>query len=414
MEQMQLNAVRPWYRRRISISGAFCIAIVCAGGAFVAGSIFGDSFRAPPPAVYDVRAPEEADLAPLFAAWQLLNQHFAPATSTVATPEEKVWGAIKGLTAAYGDDYTVFLPPAEKEIFQTQVNGDFQGVGMEIGKRNGLLTVIAPIKDTPAYRAGIEPGDIILEIDGAPTTDLTVEGAVSKIRGPKGTTVVLSISRSNKNNGKAFDIPVVRDVIILPTGSYALKDGVFVIELYMFNGQAPRVFAEALAAFDASGTSKLVIDLRGNPGGFLEVAVDLASRFVKSGEIIVSQDYAGAEPIVYRSSGIGSLYPETDIVILLNEGSASASEIFAGALRDYGRATLIGQQSFGKGSVQQVFDVTDTTSLKITIARWLTPKGVSISHEGLKPDIEVKLPEEVLEGSDPTFERAVQFLKTGK
>ncbi len=228
--------------------------------------------------------------------------------------------------------------------------------------------------------------------------------------------MTLTLSREGRNDGEPFELSVTRDTIVLPTADHELRsDGIFVISVYMFNANAPRIFAEALYAFEQSGSNKLIVDLRGNPGGYLEAAVDMASWFVPSGEVIVSQEYGGdATPQIYRSSGFGSLFPGTKIAVLMNRGSASASEIFAGALRDHGRATLIGQQSFGKGSVQQVFDVTDDTSIKITIARWLTPNGISISHEGLKPDIEVEIPKDLPEGADPTLDRAVEYLNTGR
>lgn len=419
MEQLEFNKRTNWASRKVTVSAptALALVVVLGGLAFWAGGVFGAPYLAPPAPIYDARAPEAVDLAPLFKAWTLLNENYTPATSTDSVAaQDKLWGAIQGLAQSYGDDYTVFLPPVQKQIFETQVNGDFQGVGMEIGKRAGLLTVIAPIKDTPAYRAGIESGDIILKIDGAQTFDMTVEQAVSHIRGPRGTTVTLTLSRASKNGGQEFDIPVVRDTIILPTADYALRDdGVFVIQLYMFNANAPRIFAEALTEFQRTRADKLIIDLRGNPGGYLEAAVDMVSWFLPSGSIVVSQDYGTKEDAqVYRSAGFGTLFPYADIAILINGGSASASEIFAGALRDHERATLIGQQSFGKGSVQQVFPVTDDTSLKITIARWLTPNGVSISHEGLRPDIVVEIPEDLEEGKDPTLDRAVKFLLTGE
>ncbi len=419
MEQLELKKRKSWVDWSVTLQGPQLIGavIVLVGLAFFAGTTTSESslFSSSEP-VYDVRAPEAVDLAPLFKAWTLLDANFAPATTTATTTaEEKLYGAIQGLAAAYGDDYTVFLPPVEKQIFETQVAGDFSGVGMEIGKRGGLLTVIAPIKDTPAYRAGIQTGDIILKINGESTLELAVETAVSKIRGPKGTQVTLSISRASKDGGKEFDISVMRDTIELPTVDFERRgDGIFVIQVYMFNGQAPRKFADALYEFEKSGAGKLIIDLRGNPGGYLEASVDMASWFIPSGEVIVTQDYAQEGDQVYRSAGFGTLFPNVDIAILLNGGSASASEIFAGALRDHDRATLIGQQSFGKGSVQQVFDVTKDTSLKITIARWLTPNGVSISHEGLTPDVPVELPAELKEGEDPTLDRAVEFLLTGK
>jgi carboxyl-terminal processing protease len=183
----------------------------------------------------------------------------------------------------------------------------------------------------------------------------------------------------------------------------------------MFNGQAPKKFAEALNEYEKSKSKKLIIDLRGNPGGYLEAAVDMASSFIPSGKVIVTQaTRTESETQTYRSSGFGTGFPDSHIVVLMNGGSASASEIFAGAMRDHGRAKIIGQQSFGKGSVQQVFDVTDNTSVKITIARWLTPNNVSISHQGLTPDIVVDLSENPKEGVDETLDRAVEYLNTGK
>lgn len=420
LEQLEFKPKKNWAQKSVTFSAPQLVAsvIVLIALSFFAGTVlkWNPLFAQSEP-IYDARAPEPVDLAPLFKAWALLDEHFMPATTTATTTaQEKLWGAIQGLAVSYGDDYTIFMPPVQKQIFDTQVAGDFSGVGMEIGQRGGLLTVIAPIKDTPAYRAGVETGDVVFKIDGESTANMSVEVAVSKIRGQKGTTVVLTLARASKDGGKPFDLPVVRDTIELPTVDYKLRDdGIFVLQVYMFNGQAPKKFAEALYEYEKSGSKKLIIDLRNNPGGYLEAAVDMVGSFLPSGYIVVTQaTRTEGDEQVYRSAGFGSGFPETDIVVLLNGGSASASEIFAGALRDHGRATIVGQQSFGKGSVQQVFDVTDDTSVKITIARWLTPKGVSISHEGLTPDIVVELPEEPKENVDVTLDRAVEFLNTGK
>ncbi len=409
-----------WAKKRISIgaphlAGAFIIVAVLAfwGGTTAKGMI---PFIGMQP-VYDSRAPEEADLAPFFAAWRLLNENFTPATSTATvSSEEKLYGAIQGLAASFGDDYTVFFPPVQKQIFETEVNGGFEGVGMEIGKRNGILTVIAPIKDTPAARAGIKSGDFILEIDGESTADMAVDEAVSHIRGKGGTTVVLTLAREGKDDGKAFEVSVVRDTITLPTLDVTTEDGIPVIKVYSFNANAPDKFSNAIQDCTRSGGDKLIVDLRGNPGGYLEAASDMVSWFLPAGDIVVTSDYGSKqEATVYRSAGFGTLQEKgIKVVVLIDGGSASASEIFAGAMRDHKRATLIGTQSFGKGSVQQVFDVTPETSLKITIARWLTPNGTSISHEGLKPDVVVELPDEIEEGTDPILDRAVEFLNTGK
>lgn len=419
MEQMEFG----WRKKKITLSVVqIVIAVAILGGvAFWGGVTSKNSIPfAAAAAVYDTRAPENVDLAPLFKAWHILDDNFAPAstTATSTTAEEKLWGAIQGLAASYGDDYTVFFPPVEKEIFDTAVRGDFQGVGMEIGLRDTILTVIAPIKGTPAFRAGILAGDRIIEIDGVTTKGLQVEEAVGKIRGPKGTKVKLLLSRETKDGGKPFEIQVERDTIVLPTLDTTLRtDGVFVIQLYSFNAQSPQLFQNALNEFAQSSSNKLVIDLRNNPGGYLEAAVDMASWFLPQGDTVVSEDFGKKqEPQTFRSRGYDTLKGKSySVVVLVNKGSASASEILAGALRDHGRATVIGMQSFGKGSVQQVFDITEKTSLKVTIARWLTPNGTSISHAGITPDIEVdRTEEDVKSGRDPQLDRAVQFLLTGK
>ena len=420
-EQLEFTQKKNWAHWSVTLSAPQFVGVVLVLGAlaFFAGTfVSGSGLFSKPAIVYDTRAPEQVDLAPLFKTWALINEHFLPASTTEkVSPQDKLWGAIQGLAASYGDDYTVFMPPVQKQIFDTQVAGDFSGVGMEIGERGGLLTVIAPIKDSPAFRAGVKTGDIVLKINDESTKNMTVEGAVSKIRGPKGTNVTIQFARADKNGGAPFDITITRDTIALPTVDTKLRDdGIFYIAVYMFNGNAPEKFAEALYEFEKSGSKKLIIDLRGNPGGYLEAAVDMASHFLPSGALIVTQaSRTDGGDQVYRSSGFGTGYPGTQVAILINGGSASASEIFSGALRDHNRATLVGQQSFGKGSVQQVFEVTDDTQVKITIARWLTPNGISISHKGLTPDIVVNIPESgVKEGTDPTLDRAVEFLNTGK
>ncbi|MBI3573699.1 S41 family peptidase [Candidatus Kaiserbacteria bacterium] len=386
---------------------------------FAVGFVVGDTvhFRLAGmqgPAFTEGTVPDGADLTPFFKAWNILDKNFVSATSTATTtPEEKVWGAINGLAATFGDPYTVFFPPQEKSIFDSQVAGDFSGVGMEIGIRDGLLVVIAPLKDTPAYRGGVQSGDVVLKIDGKDTAGMAVDDAVAMIRGKEGTTVSLQLSRKQ---GNPFEIKLVRETITLPTVDTTLRsDRVFVIHVYTFNSLAPAKFRDALREFAHAGSDKLVIDLRGDPGGYLEAAVDMASWFLPVGDIIVTEDFGAKEPPdVQRSRGY-DIFENVKIAILIDKGSASASEIFAGALHDHGKATLVGETSFGKGSVQQVFDITNNTSLKVTIARWLTPSGVSISHAGIDPDIKASITEEdVKAGRDPQLDRAVEFLLTGK
>lgn len=402
--------------QRTEKKGALHVAAISGALLFVVGIGVGSLLPLPFARGSEANAPEGVDFSSLYRAWHILEQNYVPASasSTPIAPDERVWGAISGLAGSYGDPYTVFLPPEEKESFESEVRGDFEGVGMEIGVRDDMLIVIAPLKDTPAYRAGIKSGDAILLIDGESTLGLSTEDAVRKIRGPKGSTVVLTVSR---DGGAPFEIPIVRDTILLPTIDTELtEEGVFVVSLYSFNALAPEYFRNAIREFGASGSTKLLIDLRGNPGGFLEVANELASWFLPVGKVIVSEDHGGkGGDKVHRSRGYDVFTDIVDIAILLDRGSASASEIFAGALREHGRATIIGETSFGKGSVQQLFPVTDNTSLKITIAQWLTPDGNSISAGGIAPDIEVLFTEEDIKAErDPQKERAIEFLITGE
>lgn len=362
----------------------------------------------------DATPDDTADLGDFWKAWNVLNTQFVQTHgSTSPSVKEKVWGAISGMTSSFGDPYTVFLPPEESKIFLEDIAGNFEGVGMEIGVDDGILTVIAPLKGTPAERAGIMTGDKILAIDGMSTEGLSTDEAVKKIRGKKGTEVTFTMYRDDES----LEIKVVRDTIETPVqdASYDKETGVFTISIYSFSANSGALFTRALNEFRASGTKKLIIDLRGDPGGYLEAAVSIASNFLEKNEIIVTEDYAGKrENLEHRSRGTGGVPAGTEVVVLINKGSASASEILAGALQDHGIATLIGTQSFGKGSVQELVDI-GGGSLKVTVARWLTPSGRSISNGGLTPDIEVeRTREDVVAGKDPQRDRAIEFLRTGK
>ena len=308
---------------------------------------------------------------------------------------------------------------------------------MEIGMRDGVLTVIAPIKDSPSMKAGIKAGDEILKIDATSTADLSVDQAVDMIRGPKGTQVDLTLLRDGGNGTSTasstsssgasasgtkkndpFDIKVTRDVISMPTLDSELRpDGVFVIHLYEFTDKSPDLFRGALDTFSKSGSNKLVIDLRGNPGGYLDAAIDMASWFLPADKTVVSESSGhGIPDVVHKSIGYNVFNSNLKVVVMVDGGSASASEILAGALSENGIATIVGTKSFGKGSVQEVVPITDDTELKVTVARWLTPKGNSISGNGITPDIIVKAGPDDVVGTpkDAQLDRAVQFLLTGK
>lgn len=354
---------------------------------------------------------DSADLSDFWRAWNVLDSRFvgSSASSTKPSADEKMWGAIQGLAAAYGDPYTVYMPPEEAKVFQDDISGNFEGVGMELGVgKNGILTVIAPLKGTPAERSGMRSGDEIYAIDDVPTDGMTTDEAVKLIRGPKGTPVVFRVLR----DGESIEIRVVRDVIDVPTIETKAENGIFTISFYSFTGNSAQKFAEALEVFRGTGYTKLIIDLRGNPGGYLDSAVSIASRFLPKGTVIVTEDYKGnRENIVHRSLGSGGVPPGTKTVILIDAGSASASEILAGALQDEGAATLVGTHSFGKGSVQELIDLGEG-ALKVTVARWMTPSGRSISDGGLAPDVAVERTREDAEaGRDPQMDKAVSILQ---
>ena len=373
----------------------------------------------------EIGKPEVVDFSPFWQAWNVINEKFVT-KATTTTAQEKVYGAIEGLAKSLGDPYTVFFPPVELKEFETEISGQFEGVGMELGIKDNVLTVVAPLKDTPAFRAGIKSGDKIIKINDTLATDMKVEAAVKMIRGPRGTSVRLTIVRENRN--EPLEIIIARDVINIPTIDTEIKqitngnkneinnpwqNGIYVIKLYNFSGNAANLFREALRGFIESDTHKLILDLRGNPGGYLEAAVDMASWFLPAGKIVVSEEYAqGKEPTVHRSRGYNIFNDTLKMVVLVNEGSASASEILAGALREHNIAKLVGTKTFGKGSVQELIKITPDTSLKLTIARWLTPLNHSISEEGLAPDYEVKISAKDLEAKrDPQMDKAVEILK---
>lgn len=361
----------------------------------------------------DGSATTAVDFAPFWKAWQVINEKYVPTNSTTTVrvdDQQRVWGAITGMVASLGDPYTIFFPPVETKSFNEEIAGNFEGVGMEVGIRDNVLTVISPLKGSPAYKAGIKSGDKVIQVDKTPTQKLSTEESITLIRGPKGTTVKLTIVRDGVKD--PLVISVVRDVIDIPTIDTETKGDVFIIRLYNFSAISADLFRDALRKFVNSGDSKLVLDLRGNPGGYMEAAIDMASWFLPAGDVVVQEDHRdNTDNTIYRSKGYNIFNDKLKLVVLIDDGSASASEILAGALHDHGVATLVGEQSFGKGSVQELVDITPTTSLKVTIAKWLTPNGISISHQGLTPDVEVKLDDaKFLKGDDTQIDAAVQLL----
>lgn len=400
------------------------LAVVLAGAAFFSGFQLGTGeaitnqeaslwslFTAKP-----VLSEEGVDMTEFWRVWQLMNEKYVATTATSTLSDlDKVRGAIEGLVASYGDPYSTYLPPEDASQFGEDISGNFGGVGMEVGVRNGLITVIAPLPGTPAEQAGILSGDVIVKIDGQSTESMNVDEAVNLIRGEKGSTVHLTLYRDGETD--FIELAVVRDTINIPTVKTEQKGDVFYIALYSFNALSEAKMQEALRSYVQSGTTKLILDLRGNPGGYLQSAVAIASYFLPSGEVVVREQYgSGQAEDLYRSQGRTlKQFAPSEMVVLIDGGSASAAEILAGALQEHGVATLIGETTFGKGSVQELVDLPDGASLKVTIARWLTPNGTSISKAGLTPDVAVeRTGDDMVAGKDPQLDAALAWLHGDK
>lgn len=334
--------------------------------------------------LYSNTRSEEVNFDQFWDVWdRVKEQHVEQPVQDVAL----FYGALQGMVAGLDDPYSVYLPPEQAAAFARDLAGSFEGIGAEIGIRDQLLQVIAPLPDSPAQQAGLRPGDTILAIDGAETFGMSLEEAVLLIRGEKGTEVVLTITRNGF--GTAEDVSIVRDTISVPTVTAEMFDeGIAYIRISHFNQETWDEFDTAVKELLPSNPRGIILDVRSNPGGFLETAIDVASEWVESG-IIVSEGLVDAEKKDFLTRG-RHRFAGTPTVVLIDEGSASGSEIVAGALGDNNAATIIGAQSFGKGSVQDFQILPDGSALKLTIAKWFTPNGDVIDGEGIVPDVIVE------------------------
>lgn len=399
-----------WYyyacmnKKKIIYSG---VLILCFIAVFLAGIWLGVAKIA-----YHVPQPGTIDFSLFWDAYGKLQQNFIDPSKI--TDQKIVYGAIEGMTNALGDPYTNFFNPQQAEIFQSDLSGSFDGIGVEIGLKKGLITVIAPLKGTPGEKAGLKSGDIIVKINGKDSTSMTTDTAVSLIRGKKGTDVTLTIMRDGLSKTK--DYKIIRDTINVPAIEWSLKNGdVAYIHIYQFDSVLGDDFKTVAMQIMQSPAKKIVLDLRDNPGGYLEMTQEVSGWLLKSGEVVTIEDFGKAKPQqTYKTEGNSDLadYP---IVVLMNQGSASASEILAGSLRDNRGVKLIGEKSFGKGSVQEVINLRGGSFLKITIAHWLTPKGSSISEVGLEPDVKVDITDkDIQDKKDPQLDKALEIVNNLK
>ncbi len=402
-------------RKNVRTSIYVLTSLILLIGVFSLGTYMGYSRRPEIEKVFSItnkntQVETTADFNSFWKAWNLINEKSLYAKKI--SDQDRVYGAISGLASSLKDPYTVFFPPEENKLFTDEIKGSFGGIGAEVGIKDQVLTVVAPLKDNPAMKVGLKSGDKILKIDKTATNEMTVDEAINLIRGPKGTIVTLLVLRPGEKTTREFKI--TRDEIAIPTIDTEFRnDNIFVLKFYSFSENSANLFKDALQKFIDTRSHKLIIDLRGNPGGYLDAAVNIASWFVDQGKTVVSEDFGeNRKPIIYRSHGPKLFDKSLQLVVLVDGGSASASEILAGALKEHGIATLVGEKTFGKGSVQELVDITDDTSLKITVARWLTPNGVSISDHGLDPDVEVSINQKDLDaGRDPQLDKAVSILE---
>ncbi len=350
--------------------------------------------------------------------WDVIAKLKANHIEKPSNDQKILYGAVKGAVQSVGDPYTEYFTPEELQSFKSDLSGSFDGIGAEIGKDDGNIVIIAPLDASPAKAAGLLPKDIIVKVDGTEVNGWSVEETVRRIRGKKGTTVVLTIYRQGRSD--TFDVPIKRDQIIVKSVKWEVKNAngtrdqkkIGYISVSRFGEDTETLFSTAVQELRAQGVAGIILDLRSDPGGYLETAVELGSYWIPKGKLVVKEALTGGKDNDYNSKGYGRL-ADLPTVTLINGGSASASEILAGALHDYKLTTLVGEKSYGKGSVQTILDTAGGGGLKVTVAKWITPNGKNISKEGIAPDVEVKLTEEDVTGQkDPQLERALQeFVK---
>lgn len=349
------------------------------------------------------------DFSLFWKVWGLLEDKYVDKSKLDA--HELFYGAIKGMLAATGDPYTTFFDPKENQAFKEDISGTFEGIGAEMGIKDNVLTIIAPLEGMPAAKAGLMAGDKILKVNGENISTLSIEEAVDKIRGPKGTEVTLNIFRSGDEETR--DIPVKRDTILVKSVRFEMKSSdIAYIRVSRFGDDTEKEFSDAVKQTLQKKAKGLIVDLRNNPGGFLDSAVNMGSLMLPSGKVVVMEESGTGVRKEMKARG-GDVLSEIPTVVLINEGSASASEILAGALKDNRtNVTLVGKKSFGKGSVQELIPANKETSVKITVARWLTPSGKQIHNVGISPDEEVALSaDDVKNQRDPQMDKALEILK---
>lgn len=347
--------------------------------------------------------PKDVDFSIFWDAWDIVKNAFVKKDIDYT---KMVHGAISGMLASLNDPYTVFMTNEQSENFKEDLNGSFDGIGIEVTPKDGYLVVIAPLDGLPAQKAGIRSKDMILKIDGAEVNQMNYSEAINKIRGPKGTEVTLSILHDGDT--EPTDIKVIRDKVVVKSVKWEIiNNDIMYIRISQFGDDTFDLVNQAIDEVSSKGIKKVIVDVRDDPGGYLEKCIDITSLFISEGVVVKEEDRNG-KIIESMTTHLPRLNNEK-VVVLINGGSASASEIFAGAIQDHQRGLLIGEKSFGKGSVQNLETLKDGSQVKITIAKWLTPNGKAIDKEGIMPDIEVKASDEDIQNkNDVQLQKAIE------
>ncbi len=350
---------------------------------------------------------KDADFETFWDVWRLVKSVYV---DQPVSEKELYYGAIAGMVAGLNDPYSTYFTPEDAQAFHEQLSGSFFGIGAQLDTKEGKIVVVAPLPGTPAERAGVVAGDRILAIDDVTTEGMSIDEAVSRIRGEKGTSVALTLYRDGEDAPR--EVSILRDEITVDSVTYTLRDdGIAVIEISMFNEDTQELFAAAAKRVIDDRATGIILDLRNNPGGLLDAAIDLAGYWIPAGLAAVIES-VGGEQTTYVTNG-SALLANIETVVLVNGGSASASEILAGALQDTNEAVVVGQTTFGKGSVQEYHDLPDGGAIKITVAKWLTPTGRSIDQHGIVPDQEVLFTQEDVDAKrDPQLNAALHILQT--
>lgn len=393
---------------KYNIRTVACILLIgfsFIAGFYLQGHLLKDYYRT----AYSI---DHIDFSMLKKTWDLLSSNYVDQSKV--DKEKLTYGAVEGMVKAVGDPYTEFYNPEEARALEEDLNGTFEGIGIQIGSKEDLIKVISPIKGTPAEQAGLRPGDVILAVDKKPTSDLTVDQVVKMIKGPKGTKVVLTILREGEKDTKDYEI--TRALIKVPTIEWKTvktENGkkVALLSIFQFSDTVYQDFTKAAIEILNENVDGIVLDLRGNPGGLVNHANSILGWFIEKGKVILTEQDKDGNKTEFKSDGPSS-FASIPLVVMINEGSASASEIVAGALKDDRNVQLVGEKSFGKGTVQKIVDMDDGSILKVTIAKWFTPNGTAIHEVGITPNVEVKLTnEDYSKNLDPQLDKAIEEIE---